>query len=176
MTTEGSVGGWRLAEASDAPFLYHLAVTIEPRWWRLTRVGTSPPVVMQSIQQCDAGGVVLDDEGRPVGAAVLAEGSVAARTAVLDLHALPDERSQSIVRRHAPDIVRAAIVGAQLRRLYHHRFDDDPDLLGDTGYLWETEVVFPEFAIVDGSMRARSQLALDPQIFAASFPTSSEPR
>lgn len=150
-------------------FLYHLAVTIEPWWWRATRFGAAPPVVVQCIRQMDAGAVVVDASGEPVGAAALAEGSTVALTAVLDLHALPDPAAHEVVRSVAPDLVRAAFEGAGLRRLYHHQLDGAPDLLGATADLWRPEVVVPDFAMVDGTWRTMTHRALGAEEFRGRF-------
>ena len=172
-------GAWRFAQAPDMPFLYHLAAAVEPRWWRITRGGASPSVVMSAIQQCDAVGVVLDADGEPVGAAALAEGSMVASTAVLDLVALPNDAARATVAAVAPDIVRAGLQGGALRALYHQCFDDDPDLLGTTRPLWVEEVRFPDYALVDGHWRDRSLLTLTAAAHeawtAASAPDEVEP-
>jgi len=167
MTDDGVSVGWRFAQPADMPFLYHLAVTIEPTWWRVTRYGSAPPVVMQMLQQCDALAVVLASGGRRVGAAALAEGSTVAGTAVLDLHSLPDPDAHATVQSVAPDIVRAAFEGAGLRRLYHHRFEGDPELRGATTGLWSAEVHFPDYALVDGEHRGRTTYALGAEEFTA---------
>ena len=151
------------------PFLYHLAVTTEPGWWRITRFGAAPPVVLQRLQQCDALAVVTAPSGDLVGAAALAEGSLVAATAVLDLQALPDPDAQSIVAALAPDIVRAGFEGAGLRRLYHDRFDGEPDLLGATAPHWTAEVRYPDHARIGGVLRARTTYALGADTFRSAF-------
>ncbi len=152
------------------PFLYHLAVTTEPAWWRVTRLGAAPPLVLQRLQQCDALAVVMAPSGDLVGAAALAEGSLVAATAVLDLQALPEPEAQAVVAALAPDIVRAGFEGAGLRRLYHDRFDGEPDLLGATSPHWAAEVRYPDHARIDGALRARTTYALGSDTFRAAFP------
>ncbi|MEI8238408.1 MAG: hypothetical protein WCI22_03225, partial [Actinomycetota bacterium] len=67
-----------------------------------------------------------------------------------------DEPSQSLARRFAPEIVAAAFAGAPVRRLYRERFDGDADVYGVVNEWFETEVVFPTYALVDGRHESRT--------------------
>jgi len=160
--------GWRFAAPADEPFLYDLAVTIDPRWWRITRAGTAPPAVVGALRQSGAVAVVTDGAGTPVGAAALCEHTPASATAVLEVHALPGQEDR--VRRVAAALVRAAVEGGGLRRLYYRDFDDDPDVLGDVRAWFTPEVRLPRFARVDGEYRDRTEWCL----VAAEMPPEPE--
>jgi hypothetical protein len=127
-------------------------VTLDPRWWRVTRGGTSPVAVASTLRRSRSVAVVTAG-GRPIGVAALVEHDGGSATAVLELHAWPG--AEALVRRVAPAIVRAAFVGGGLRRLYHRTFVDDPDVLGDAASWFTAEVRYPAFAWIDGAYRDR---------------------
>jgi len=160
---------WRFAVPDDERFLYDLAVAIDPRWWRVTRAGTTPAAVVGALRQSGAVAVVTDDAGIPVGAAALCEHTPASATAVLEVHALPGR--EDLVRSLAAALVRAAVEGGGLRRLYFRDFDDDPDVLGDVRAWFTPEVRIPRFARVDGEYRTRTEWCL----VAAEMPPGSDP-
>ena len=94
--------------------------------------------------------VIFDDAaGKPCGMAALAEVGSGSGTALLDMVALPDPHSVSVVRLLAHESVSAAFQGAPIRHIYFERFDDDPDLISEMT-CWTHEVTLPEFAMVDG--------------------------
>lgn len=159
-------GRWRLADAADIPFVYDLVAAVDPRWWRFSRKGLEPSALLATAGFIAAGAIVLDATERPVACAVLADASPTG-TGTLDYFALPTDEAQALARHFAPEIVAAAFAGAPVRRLQHERFEGDADVLGDVAPLFETEVVFPEFALVDGRYEARTIAVLTADRFAA---------
>lgn len=167
--TDAIEATWRFAVPGDERFLYDLAVTVEPRWWRVTRGGTAPPTVVTALRSADAVAVVADHIGALVGAAALCEHDVASATAVIELHALPGR--EEVVRSVAADLVRAAVFGGGLRRLYFRDFDDDPDVLGDVRTWFSPEVRIPRFALIDGGRPTRTEWCL----VASDLPAAPDP-
>jgi hypothetical protein len=155
MSTPEIGGSWRLANQTDAPFLYDLITMVDPRWWRFSRSGLDPRGVLQLIDTVSAAVVVLDSLDRPVACAVLAD-SGASGTATFEYFALPTEEARAVAAHFAGQIIAAAFAGTSVRRLYHERFESDPELLGDTTPLWELEVTYPEFALIEGRHQART--------------------
>jgi hypothetical protein len=149
--------GWRFADRSDLPFLYHLATALDPRWWHVSRRGLHPERIVECIGSFAAGVVVFDGE-RPCGFAGL-RGQQGSDVATIDLQALPDPASVDIMRRVVGELIAAAFMASPVRRLLYERFDDDVDLLGSTADLWDLEVTLPEFARVDGRYADRLTLA-----------------
>jgi hypothetical protein len=147
-------GSWRLIEPHDTAFLYELVAANDPRWWRFSRHGLDPNLVVTIAGTTSAGAVVHDGLGRPVACALLADAGEAG-TGTFEYFALADEVALALARHHAPALVRAAFDGAPIRRLYHERFERDPDVLGSLAAIFEPEVVFPEFALVDGRFETR---------------------
>lgn len=153
------IGTWRLLEATDTPFVYHLVTKVDPRWWRFSRYGLEPSQAVHTAQSIPAGALVLDDVGRPVAAAILAEtGSVG--TAMLEYFALPAPPAEALARHFAPQLILAAFEGAALRRLYYERFQNDAHILGEFGALFEVEVTMPNFAMIDGVFEDRTTSVL----------------
>jgi hypothetical protein len=148
-------GSWRLATPGDLPFLYELVTLVDPRWWRFSRHGLEPGAVFALVQTISAGAIVLDESRRPVAAAALAD-SGATGTGTLEFFARPDTSSQALARRFAPEIVAAAFAGAPVRRLYRERFEGDADVYGVVNEWFETEVVYPTYALVDGRYESRT--------------------
>ena len=159
------VGGWRLAEPADAPFVYELICRVDPRWWRFSREGLEPSAMLGKIQSIAAGVLVHDSDGRPVAAAVLADAG-ASGTGSFEYFALPEPGPEAAARHFAGEIIAAAFAGAPVRRLYHDRFESDVDLFGETAHLWELEVVYPEFAMVEGRYETRTTAVLTRERFA----------
>ena len=157
---------WRLATSADMPFLYDLVAAVDPRWWRCSREGLTPARVVGVLQHLLIGAVVLDAAGHQVGAAALFDaGSVGCAT--LDVFALPGESNAELVRQAVPAMVEAAFAARPLRHLYHERFRRDPLLLGALETVFRTEVVLPEFALVDGEFEDRSVRVLTAEAFDA---------
>ena len=152
-------GSWRLLEPSDTPFVYHLVTKVDPRWWRFSRYGLEPSQLVQTAQGIPAGALVLDEVGRPVAAAILAE-TGSAGTAMLDYFALPVPQAEALACHFAPDLVLAAFEGAGLRRLYYERFRNDAHVLGDVAPFFEVEVTMPDFAMIDGVFEDRTTSVL----------------
>lgn len=159
-------GSWRLFVPADVPFIYQLVAAVDPRWWRFSRHGLEPSRLLEIAEGLAAGVVVVDENGRPVACAVLADAG-SAGTGTLEFYALPDPHAQAIAARFAPELVAAAFAGAPIRRLYHERFENDPDLLGEISTLFEVEVTFPDFALVDGGYESRTTSVTTPERLAA---------
>lgn len=153
--THADVGGWRLITPADLAFLYRLVADNDPRWWRFSRHGLEPQRALMTAQGVAAGVIVHDRDGNPVAAALLADAG-SAGTGTFDYFALDDDRSRQLARQVAPELINAAFSGAPIRRLYHERFDGDPQLLGVAAELFDVEVTFPDFAFVNGRFETRS--------------------
>jgi hypothetical protein len=166
MSDEASAapGRWRLIDPGDALFLYELICRVDPRWWRFSREGLEPNGMLGKIQSIAAGVLVEDADGRPVAAAVLADAG-ASGTGNFEYFALPEPRAEEIARHFTGEIIAAAFAGAPVRRLYHDRFETDPDLYGETAGLWEVEVVYPEFAMIEGRYESRTTSVLTRERF-----------
>lgn len=159
-------GSWRLAGQTDVPFLYDLITIVDPRWWRFSRNGLDPRGVLQLIDTVTAAVVVVDATQRPVACAILVDAG-ASGTATFEYFALPDAEALATANHFAAQIVAAAFAGTSIRRLYHERFETDPFVLGETQELWELEVTYPEFALVEGRHQARTISALTRDRFEA---------
>ncbi len=161
-------GSWRLMEPGDASFVYELICRVDPRWWRFCHEGLEPGTMLGKLQSIAAGVLVQDTGGRPVAAAVLADAG-ASGTGNFEYFALPEPQAEAIARRLTPEILAAAFAGAPVRRLYHDRFETDADLRGDTAGLWEVEVVYPEFAMIEGRYESRTTSVLTRERFERWF-------
>ncbi|CAN5649786.1 hypothetical protein BH10ACT2_BH10ACT2_02210 [soil metagenome] len=150
---------WRLIEPTDIPFVYQLVAAVDPRWWRFSRFGLEPAQLLQTTAGIPAGAIVLDEAGRPVAAAILAD-VASVGTAGFEFYALPLPAAEALARRFAPDLIVAAFEGAELRRLYYERFQNDADVLGEFAALFEVEVTMPEFAMIDGAYEDRTTSVL----------------
>jgi hypothetical protein len=159
-------GGWRLFEPRDAPFVYELVTKVDPRWWRFSRHGLEPSQLLEIVKGIAAGVIVFDGSGDSVACAVLAEAG-SSGTGMFELYALPNAHAHLFARRFAPELIAAAFAGAPIRRLYHERFENDPVLLGDVAHLFEVEVTYPEFALVEGIYERRTTSVLTAPGFAA---------
>lgn len=157
-------GGWRLASPADVPFVYDLVTKVDPRWWRFSRGGLEPTQVLRMVETVAAGAIVHDDDGRPVACALLAEAG-ASGTGMFEYFALPEPHAEELAIRFAPDLVTAAFDGAAMRIMYHERFEGDPQLLGEVAELFHSEVVYPDFAWIDGRLEARTISALTAERF-----------
>lgn len=176
MTTPDGVSGrpgWRFAERTDLPFLYHLAAAVDPRWWHVSRRGLHPERIVECVGTY-AAGVVVFDGARPCAFAGL-RGQQGSDVATIDLQALPDPVSQDVMRRVAGELIAAAFTASPVRRLLYERFEDDVDLLGRTAGLWDLEVTLPEFARVDGRFVDRLTMATTRERFAAAIDAIAEP-
>lgn len=175
LSIDGSVpdGTWRLAEPTDLPFIYDLVTKVDPRWWRFSRMGLEPMQLLQTAEGTAAGVIVVDERGLPVACAILADAG-SSGTGILEYYALPDPTSQALARRFAPELVGAAFGGAPIRRLYHERFDGDPDLLGKFSTAFEVEVIFPDFAMIDGYYEGRTVSVLTAERFFEWLQATSE--
>jgi len=158
-------GNWRLFLPADLVFVYELVAELDPRWWRLSRHGLEPARMLALIRAAAAGVVVVDGGGKPVACALLAEtGTVG--TGLFEYFALPNPEAETVARHFASDLITAAFGGAPVRRLYYERFENDADVLGEVGELFEREVTFPDFAMIDGRYEARVTLSLSRERFA----------
>jgi hypothetical protein len=156
---------WRFADRPDLPFLYHLAATVEPRWWKLSRTGLHPERVVAAIGGYAAGAIVLLD-GEPCGFGGL-HGAANTGVATIDLIASSGDEAASALRHVAPDLTAAAFAASPIRRLLHERFSDEPDLLLDMPGMWEHEVTLPEFTKIDGEYLDRLTFAAERERFGA---------
>ena len=164
--TSGVPGGWRLVSPADVPFVYRLVAAVDPRWWRFSRGGLEPSHLLGIADGIAAGVIVHDAAERPVACGILADAG-AAGTATFEYHALPEPDAERTAAHFAPEVIAAAFSGTPLRRLYHERFEGDPDLLGRAGHLFEVEVRYPDFALVDGRFEARTVSVVTAEAFAA---------
>lgn len=155
---------WRLFAPADMPFLYELVTKVDPRWWRFSRHGLEPSRVIETTRAAAAAALVSDGYGKPVACALLADAGVSG-TGVFEFFARPDPDSQQLAREFAPQLLEAAFAGTPIRRLYHDRFDNDTDVLGEVGRLFEVEVVYPNFALIDGKYEARTTSVLTAESF-----------
>jgi len=155
---------WRLLEPSDMVFVYHLVTKVDPRWWRFSRHGLEPSQMLETARGTAAGVVVVDGYGAPVACALLVEAGTSG-TGMLEYFALPNPDAQALARRFASDLVGAAFAGAPIRRLYYERFENDPDVLGEVGALFEGEVTFPNFAMIDGHYESRTTCVVSAERF-----------
>ena len=151
--------GWRLADQTDLQFLYHLAATLDPRWWQISKDFLSPESVIAKVGTYAAGAVVIN-EGEPCGFAGL-RGHQKSDVAFIDLLALPNEESVEAVTKCAPQLLRAAFEISPIRRLIYERFEDDPHIPGRLGDVCSLEYVLPEFALIDGRYVDRLSYAID---------------
>ena len=166
MTTDSSAdGSWRLLTEADLPFVYHLITKVDPRWWRFSRGGLEPSHVLQTTRSAAAGVMLIDESGIPAACAILTDDG-ASGTGTLDYFALPNPHAETIARRLAPELIAAAFNGASIRRLYHERFENDPDLFGELSSMFEVEVTYPDFALVAGRYENRTISVLTAERFA----------
>ena len=145
---------WRLFTPSDTLFAYQVAVANDPRWWMICKNGLSPQKVLEAAQGFSAG-VVIHDDSRELGIAVLSE-TGAAGTGKLDVWSLQDEIAIGAVASIIIEILEAAFSASDIRALYFEHFENDIDLLGVTNTWWKTQVVYPEFAMIQGTYEART--------------------
>lgn len=168
-----SEGSWRLVEEGDVLFIYELVTKVDPRWWRFSRGGLEPSVLLATAQGVSAGVVVLDEHGSPVACAVLADAG-ATGTGMFEYFALPNDRAESLARQFAPDLLAAAFKGAAIRRLYCERFENDADVFGEVAPFLEVEVTYPEFAMIDGRYETRTTSVLTIERFTAAYPQAMQ--
>lgn len=138
---------WRIVDDDDAIALYRLLTTTEPSWWRMVRVGLAPATVLAQASIYNAM-VAIETDGQLVGVAALTDITVGGISGTLDLVAMPD--SVDVVRSVTPAIITSIFRALPLAHLHHERFDGEPDLLGMMSPIWQHEVTFPEFALVEG--------------------------
>jgi hypothetical protein len=153
--TPASQPGWRLVSPADLPFLYEMVTLVDPRWWRFSRDGLDPQQVLAKATTIAAGALVYDRDRRPVAAALLADAG-ASGTGSFEYFSRPDEASEMLARRFAPELIAAAFAGAPVRRLYVERFEHDLRLLGELEGLLVEEVRYPEFALIAGRWEDRT--------------------
>ncbi|MCE9621743.1 MAG: hypothetical protein K8R99_05290 [Actinomycetia bacterium] len=160
-------GGWRLAEASDIPFVYELVTKVDPRWWRFSRGGLEPSVLLSTAQGISAGVIVVDSVNNPVACAILADAGTMG-TGMFEYYALPNPQAEALARRFAPELLAAAFAGAPIRRLYYERFENDAEVFGELSAYFEVEVTYPEFAMIDGRYESRTTSVLTLERFTES--------
>lgn len=139
---------WRLGTARDVPFVYELVATVDPRWWRFSRRGLDPRRLLEIVGSVTAAAAVLDHNQQPIGYSILADVTGTSAVGQFEVFAMPGRESD--VASVVPEIVAAAFAGAPVRKLFHERFDDDPDLLAAMPDVWQREVTLPEFAMIGG--------------------------
>lgn len=157
---------WRLFDPADMPFVYHLVTKVDPRWWRFSRHGLEPSKLLQTAQGIAAGVIIVDGFGSPVACALLADAG-SSGTGALEFFALPDPQSEALARRFASELIDAAFKGAPIRQLYYERFENDADVLGEVADLFEVEVTYPDFAMIDGAFENRTIAMLTAKDFKA---------
>lgn len=158
---------WRLFEPSDLIFAYDIAVANDPRWWRVCKHGLSPQTVLDAAQSFAAAVIISGPDG-DVGIATLCE-TGSAGTGTLDVWTLPDTSSRQCVEAVIVELIASAFGVSGIRALYHERFESDPYLLGVTEPYWRPEVVFPDFAMIEGCYETRTQRVLRREEFEAAF-------
>jgi hypothetical protein len=161
-----SEASWRLTVPADMPFIYDLVTQVDPRWWRFSRHGLEPSRLLAVAQATSAGATVVDGFGKPVACALLSDTGTSG-TGTLEYFALPDPDSQALASRFAPELIGATFGGAPIRRLYHERFENDQNILGVMAKLFELEVTYPEFAMIDGHLESRTISVITVDKFAA---------
>ena len=159
-------GGWRLAEADDLAFIHQLITKVDPRWWRFSRGGLEPAALLATAQGISAGVVVIDEHANPVACAILADAGTMG-TGMFEYFAIPTAHAEALARKFAPELLGAAFDGAAIRRLYYERFENDADVFGDLAALFEVEVTYPEFAMIDGQYENRTTSVLTLERFTA---------
>ena len=107
---------------------------------------------------------MYDQDRRPVAAALLADAG-ASGTGSFEYFARPDEASEGLARRYAPELIAAAFDGAPVRRLYVERFAGDARLLGDLEALLDAEVHYPQFTRIGGRWEDRTIAVLTRERF-----------
>lgn len=150
---------WRFAGRADAPFLYDLAVAIDPYVWRFSRKGLVPFRALETVGEYEAIAIIESGDGTPCGFAGLVDLTGDGRCGQLDLHAAPLESAVEALRSCVPEIVAAAFANAPLHELYVERFDSEPDVLTDVDG-FELYVEIPEFAHVHGRLATRLTFGL----------------
>lgn len=150
-----SVARWRFTTPADAPFLYGLALALDPRIWRVSRHGTAPLQALEAFNEYAASVTIIGEDGDPCGFAGLVNLSGTIRCAQLDLHASPRGDAIAQVRAVASEIVAAAFGGSPVEQLYSDLFEGDPDLLADVT-CFRDDVVLPEFARIDDRLVRRT--------------------
>jgi len=145
---------WRLSTPSDIQFAYQVAVANDPRWWRACKNGLSPRTVIE-VAQSFAAGVVISNEARDLGIAVLSETGAAA-TGMLDVWSLQDSEAIESVSDIIPEILGAAFSASNIRALYFERFENDVDLLGYSRPWWKLQIEYPDFAMIQGKYENRT--------------------
>ena len=115
-----------------------------------------------------AAGVVIAGPEGDVGIAALSDVG-GSGSAMLDIWSIPDEHAHRRIEEVIVELIASAFGVSGIRSLYHERFEGDPWLLGATEPLWQTQVVFPEFASIDGRYETRTQRVLWRSEFEATF-------
>jgi len=121
-----------------------------------------------------AAGVVITGPEGDVGIATLSDVG-GSGTGMLDVWSIPGEDARRRIEEVIVELIASAFGVSDLRALYHERFDRDPWLLGATEPLWRTEVVFPEFASIEGRFESRTQRVLWRSDFESTFHRHVEP-
>lgn len=162
---------WRLFEPSDLVFAYDLAIIHGPRWWNVTRHGTSPEATMNSLSSYAAGVTILHEQ-TPIGIATLSE-TGSAGTGMFEVRAVDAPALRDSVSDLVPVLIASVFAMSDVRILYHSRFDGDPELRGRSLPLWRDEVRFPEYAFIAGRYEDLIQSALRRSDFESSNVFSS---
>ncbi len=150
---------WRLAEPSDLPFVYRLVTQVDPRWYRFSRHGLEPSGMIELMGSIAGGAIVHDSLGEPMACALLADSSESG-TGHFEYYALPTVHAARCAALAAPDLLGAVFAASSPRRLYVERFENDPELFGKAAHLFTTEVVLPDFMLIDGIYEQRTTLVL----------------
>lgn len=153
---------WRLAGRADLPFVYRLVTAVDPRWYRFSQGGLEPSSMLGMMGTIAAGAIVHDAADQPVACALLFD-SPQSGTGNFEYYALPTDDAHRVAALAAPDLLGAVFSASNPRRLYVDRFDRDPVLLGEAADLFETEVVYPDFLLIDGRYEARTTMVLTSQ-------------
>ena len=166
MTTpeQSSTVQWRLATPADMPFVYRLVTQVDPRWYRFSRHGLEPHAMITLMGSIAGGAIVHDAIGEPVACALLVDSSESG-TGNFEYYALPTAHAQQCAAVAAPDLLGAIFSASSPRRLYVERFENDPLLLGEAAHLFTTEVVLPDFLLIDGAYEARTTLVLTADVW-----------
>ncbi len=170
---QSEVATWRLAEATDVPFVYRLVTQIDPRWYRFSRHGLEPSAMIELMGSIAAGAIVQDAAGQPVACAILTDSSESG-TGTFEYYALPTAHAQQCATQVVSELLGAVFVASSPRRLYVERFENDPVLLGDVAHLFTTEVVLPDFLSIDGVYETRATLVLTAEAWREWSETSAE--
>ncbi|MGA0036379.1 MAG: hypothetical protein ACO3HT_09655 [Ilumatobacteraceae bacterium] len=168
MTDHQLVGrNWRPTNNGDIGFLYHLAASIEPRWWQISKDSLNPLGISGKIGSF-AAGVTIHHGEHPCGFGAL-RGQQGSDVAFIEFYSLHEEQAIEVVTSAVPEIVTAAFVVSPVRKLLYERFEDDPDLIAKLDDVSELEYRLPEFAKIDGKYVDRLSFAIEKELFLSRY-------